>query len=238
MFSFIVPAYNEEKYIEDCLNSIYAVDGFGDSEVIVVDNASNDKTAEIVKTKFAHAKLIQESRKGTGWAREVGFRASRGDFLAFIDADNQLPKDWLNLANKLIDSHKKYVAFSGPYIQDVIKTYGSFVYNLFYIPIAGVMDFLGLGGILFGGNMLIKRFALEKIGGFDTHIVFWGDDTLIAKRLRKIGRISFSNRLYVYSSGRRLQKQGLVRSGLLYLLNGFWVVIFNKPFHNTYKPYR
>jgi len=86
--------------------------------------------------------------------------------------------------------------------------------------------------------MLIKRFALEKIGGFDTHIVFWGDDTLIAKRLRKIGRISFSNRLYVYSSGRRLQKQGLVRSGLLYLLNGFWVVIFNKPFHNTYKPYR
>ena len=49
MFSFIVPAYNEEKYIEDCLNSIYAVDGFGDSEVIVVDNASNDKTFEVAK---------------------------------------------------------------------------------------------------------------------------------------------------------------------------------------------
>ncbi len=233
MFSFIIPAYNEEKYISSCLKSIIELDGFGESEIIVVDNASEDNTAGIVRENFPQVKLISETRKGTGWARQAGFTASKGELLCFIDADNILPKKWLKQVEEILHKYPQGVAYSGPYEFNFSKIY-TYLINFYYIflmtVISGIFNFLGLAATLVGGNMVIKRHALEKIGGFDTHIVFWGDDTLIAKRLRKVGQVYFLNYFKVLSSTRRLDKGGIFKLAFLYPINAVWVILFNKPF--------
>src|SRR3989344_15219 len=240
-FSFIIPAHNEEKYISFCLKSIFELDGFGESEIIVVDNASEDNTDGIVRENFPQVKLIQEVRKGTGWARQAGFRAAKGEILAFIDADNVLPKNWLKQAEEILLKYPNGVAYSGPY-DFKFGEIRTFLINFYYIFmmtfISGIFNFFGVAATLLGGNMIIKRYALEKIGGFDTHITFWGDDTLIAKRLRKVGPVYFLRSFRAESSTRRLAGGGMFKLAFLYPINALWVILFNKPFTKSSKAIR
>ena len=240
-FSFIVPAYNEEKYIEVCIKSILELDGLGDSELIIVDNGSEDNTAKIVIDKFPQVKLIRETRRGTGWAREAGFRASSGEFLACVDADVILPKDWIKKAENLLQDYPKGVAYSGPYdfeVRGYKKVLIDFYYIFFMVFLGRIFNFLRIGGFLLGGNMIIRADALKKIGGFDTHIIYWGDETLLAKRLRKLGSIYFLNSFRARSFTRRLIGSEIISLGILHVFNAIWVMLFNKPFNKTYKAIR
>ena len=87
--SLIIPAHNEEKYLPGCLQNIAPHVGRL-LEVIVVDNASADDTAEVAR-QFQFARVVHEPRKGLLWARQRGFLESRGDHLAYIDADCRMP---------------------------------------------------------------------------------------------------------------------------------------------------
>ena len=77
-----------------------------------------------------------------------------------------------------------------------------------------------------GGNFAVRRAALQKIGGFDTSIPFYGDDTNIARRLHEVGTVTFTTDFYNFSSARRLKGQGFLRTGFIYALNylsqAFW----------------
>ncbi len=90
--SIVVPAYNEELGLAACLNAI-AQQTITPYEVIVVDNNSSDKTAEIAR-QFPFVRLISESTQGVVYARTTGFNAASGDIIARIDADTLLPIDW------------------------------------------------------------------------------------------------------------------------------------------------
>ncbi|MGB9637557.1 MAG: glycosyltransferase, partial [Microgenomates group bacterium] len=73
LISVVIPAYNEENYIEDCLRSVLAQDfPKKDYEVIVVDNNSTDNTASFVKNNFSEVRLVQEKRQGVVFARIKG----------------------------------------------------------------------------------------------------------------------------------------------------------------------
>jgi glycosyltransferase involved in cell wall biosynthesis len=91
--SIIIPAYNEERYLASCLESV-AAQTVRPYEVIVVDNNSHDKTAEIAR-RYPFVKLLHEPRQGIVYARNAGFDAASGDILARTDADVVLPPDWL-----------------------------------------------------------------------------------------------------------------------------------------------
>ena len=95
--SFIVPAYNEEDLIGKCLESILkqAASRLGDIEIIVVNNASTDKTREIALS-FPGVIVVDEPQKGIVHARHAGFLASSGDLIANIDADTMLTPGWIN----------------------------------------------------------------------------------------------------------------------------------------------
>lgn len=91
--SVIIPAFNEEKHLGVCLESVRsAIEALAqpglDSEVIVVDNNSNDRTSEIAER--GGAAVVFEPHQQIGRARNVGARAASGDWLLFIDADSQL----------------------------------------------------------------------------------------------------------------------------------------------------
>ena len=97
--SFVIIAFNEERSIARCIDSIVSQTGLTKFEVVVVSDGSTDKTVEIVQNyakKDKHVKLVDlVTNQGRGAARAAGVNAATGDYLAFIDADIVLPKNWL-----------------------------------------------------------------------------------------------------------------------------------------------
>lgn len=231
--SLVIPAHNEEKYIVDCLKSVqeHGKDLF---EVIVVDNASTDKTSQVA-VSFPGVKVVSEPNKGISYARQRGFLESSGDIIANVDADNRLPKGWVKKIQKEFSKNDNLVALSGPYQFYDLPRFMRFEVQLFYL--LGYLTYLfnhfilRKSGMLQGGNYIIRRSALEKIGGYDTSLNFYGEDTDMARRLSKCGLIKFTFFMPIYSSGRRLRKEGILNAGAKYALNYFWILMFKRPFH-------
>src|SRR6185437_8312041 len=95
--SFVIPAYNEEAYLPACLESILAQTRNllpGRVEIIVVNNASSDRTREVAQS-FPEVILVDEPHKGLTYARQAGFCASSGELIANVDADSRLPPGWV-----------------------------------------------------------------------------------------------------------------------------------------------
>ncbi len=244
--SFVIPAYNEEKYVGACVESIISeLDANGyvlgtDAEVIVVNNASTDNT-RAVAAEHSGVRVVDETRKGVVRARQAGFTVSQGDLVAFIDADATLTPGWLRVVTKTFDRDKKLSALGGyyrylgmpPVMSLLVLVYYGVVYATYLMVRA-----LHVGSTLFGGNFVARRQALEKIGGFDTSIEFYGDDTHAAKSLSKVGVVRFSLRFSVTQPPRRFSGQGLVRTGFLYAINYLWVIFLNRPFTKKYKDVR
>lgn len=236
--SFVIPAYNEESYIRRCLDAITKEIGGRDGyEVIVVDNNSNDRTCEIVTNEYPTVGLIHEPRRGANRARETGFAASKGDLVAFLDADTELGTGWIDRAERAFAKDPRLVCLSGPFIYYDLPLGIRMLVKLFY-GITYVVYFVNRfifrnTSFIQGGTEIVRRDALQKIGGHDVTLTFYGDDADLARRLNKVGRVRFSFEFPIRSSGRRLAKEGTFTMGLRYALNYFWVTLFNKPFTKT-----
>ena len=102
--SFVIPAYNEEKNIANCIASILHQEELKDYEIIVVNDGSKDKTSKIVKGLIKKNKSIQlldlKANKGRGNARYIGVKKAGEDYVSFVDADIILPKHWLKTCLK------------------------------------------------------------------------------------------------------------------------------------------
>ncbi len=233
--SFVIPAYNEAANIGKCLESILReMEGkHDDTELIVVDNASTDETREIAG-RYPGVTVVREERKGITFARQAGFATSSGDLIANVDADTMLPHGWLEMVFDEFSKDPRLVCLSGPFIYfDAPRTI-RFWTRLFYIAgfAANLLNrfVLRAGSMVQGGNFICRRQALKQVGGFDTSIEFYGEDTDIAQRLHRVGRIKFTFRLPIYASGRRLVAEGVIATGARYALNYFWVIVFGRPF--------
>ncbi|MBI5222663.1 MAG: glycosyltransferase family 2 protein [Candidatus Magasanikbacteria bacterium] len=243
MLSIIIPAYNEEANIGRCLGSVLKEieTSSCDAEVIVVNNASTDKTKEVALS-FPCVKVVDESRKGIVFARQAGFLVSKGDLVANIDADNVMPSGWMKKVFTEFSNNPDLVALSGPCVfYDLpcwIKVQTKIFYGLGYLIYLFNELVFKKGTMLQGGNFVVRRTALEKIGGFDTKISFYGEDTDIARRIRKVGSVKFTFGLPILSSGRRLAKEGAFATGYRYALNFFWILVFKRPFTKGYKDVR
>jgi len=113
-FSVIIPVYNEEGYIKLAIIALKNQNlPRQDFEIIVVDNNSNDATAEVAKNAGAD-KVVKELKQGTNMARQRGFLESRGKIVAFLDADSKPPIDWLTKIKKIL-LQKDVAAVSGPF---------------------------------------------------------------------------------------------------------------------------
>lgn len=97
MISVIVPVYNVEKYLEECLNSIQN-QTYTDIEVILVNDGSIDNSAVICEKYCKHDnrfKLINQKNQGQSVARNNGVEASTGEFIAFVDSDDIILTNYL-----------------------------------------------------------------------------------------------------------------------------------------------
>ncbi|HEX4104097.1 MAG TPA: glycosyltransferase family 2 protein [Candidatus Paceibacterota bacterium] len=236
--SFVIPAYNEENYIGDCLDAILRETRGApyDTEIIVVDNASTDGTAAAV-AKYPEAKLVREPQKGIVKARRAGYLAATGDLIANVDADTRITPGWVKKVMDAFAKDPKLVALSGPFIYyDVswkVRAVTRFFYYFgfsFYLMNRFVFR---VGSMLQGGNFVVRRSGLEAIGGYNAALDFYGEDADIARRMNKVGKVRFTFKLPAYSSGRRLSKDGSITMGIRYALNYFWMIFFKKPFTMT-----
>ncbi|PIR83311.1 hypothetical protein COU19_01080 [Candidatus Kaiserbacteria bacterium CG10_big_fil_rev_8_21_14_0_10_56_12] len=226
--SVVVPAHNEEERIAAAIEALLAQE-HPDFEIIVVDNASSDRTTEIASTY--PVTVVREDRKGTMWACEAGRQAATGDVVVRMDADCVPAKDWL-VRGEAHFANPEVVAVTGPYdyvdAHPVFRAATTFIQKVFYRLSHHVTHrVLKQGGLLVGGNSFMRASALHAAGGFNTEIVFYGDDTDTAKRLSTQGRIIFDPRHSVPSSARRFQREGILQVAWQYF-KGFFLHSFVK----------
>ncbi|WDR03288.1 glycosyltransferase family 2 protein [Devosia algicola] len=241
--AFVIPAYNEEALIGKCLESVereIARSG-ADAEIVVVNNASSDRTGEIARS-FATVRVVDEPKKGLVNARDAGFNATKAELIANIDSDTIVPPGWIDIVLDEFSKNSKLVALSGPYIYyDMSWANRALVngfYGLTYLIYILNRFILRVGSVVQGGNFVFKRESWAAVGGYDRSIQFFGEDTDVAVRLSKVGDVKWTFALKMLTSGRRLEKEGVFRTAGTYTLNFFWVTFRGKPVTKDYTDIR
>ena len=97
MISVVIPLYNCEKYINECLDSVLA-NSFSDYELIIINDGSIDnslKIAEEYSKKDPRIKVYSQENRGVSYTRNRGIKLAKGDYISFIDADDYVDKYYL-----------------------------------------------------------------------------------------------------------------------------------------------
>jgi len=212
--SVIVPAYNEEKYIDACLSSLQKQTINVPYEVIVVDNNSTDKTATIAK-KYQTVTIKNEKRMGPSFARNTGAKTAKGTMLVFLDADCIAPPNhllyiyqWFNRnPNRSVVAGSYFYTDAPSFIKKMLKQ-GRFY--LFYFRLIRLL--FGVQ-ILLSGNFSSKKRTFISVGGFTTKFndSHHSEDTEFATRSYEAGfKIYFLEKLVVSTSFRRTKQFNLI----------------------------
>ncbi len=232
MITAIICAYNEDRMLPAALHSLFAQTRVPD-EVIVVNNASTDRTREIAAA-FPGVTVVDEPAKGLTKARAAGRRAARGDILFYMDADCRAPVRLIERMERRFLASPRTVAITGPYHfydWDWIGVAGARVYDYTLAPFAHLLAqrVLRVGAILYGGNFALRAAALDAIGGFDTTIEFHGEDTNIGRRLTAAGRVDLLLNCPIETSARRYKALGRANVFRLYVRNFWHETIYHRP---------
>ncbi len=234
--SIVIPAYNEEGYLGECLESVVRFRSPRIKEIIVINNASTDRTAGIASA-FEGVRVVDEPEKGLTRARARGLSEAQGDLIAFLDADTRIHEEWPKVIAARFSANPNLVCLSGPYeyydLSGLQKAAAKQMQRYLYMSLSKTVGYL-----ILGGNFTAKKTALVAAGGFDKSIEFYGEDTDIARRLHKFGEVEFNNDFWVYTSGRRLKKHGTFRTLWEYGINYAWEIFFHRPLTKSYRDYR
>jgi glycosyltransferase involved in cell wall biosynthesis len=202
--SVIIPAYNEERFLPRCIASLrraaecYRRERGGTIEIIVVDNNSTDRTAQVARE--LGARLVEEPINNIARARNAGARVARGRFLAFCDADNEVNERLLCEIHDHLS--RGDVIGGGTRLKPERFTFTVAV----YFSVWKVFQWLGRLGV---GVMHCRREDFEAVGGFDAGI-YAGEDVDFAYRLKRLGqprgqRFRMLRRAWVVTSMRKVE---------------------------------
>lgn len=155
--SIVIPVYNEQHHLKACLDSI-TEQSILPNEVIVVDNNSTDESISIARS-YPFVRVVKELQQGVMWGRNAGFDAAKYDLIGRIDADTQLPNDWIKRLLTLFTT-SDVAAVSGPvgWHDAPAKQIGLFIDK----NVRRVTWRLGTkvdAVFMFGSNMAIRRDA-------------------------------------------------------------------------------
>ncbi len=234
--SVIIPARNEEHFLIHTIESVKKQKCKFEYEIIVVDNGSIDDTANIAKREGVI--VVSEPVAGLPRAREAGRKKARGKFLVYIDADTTMPTHYLQTVRDAFEKSDRIVAVSNPFrLSDGTRMQRLMIFNYFHViyPLQVLlMWMMGRSRQVIGGSFAVRSDALEAVGGFNTDIEFYGEDTEVSKRLGKSGVISFLYDVYVSTSARRYNVNGTFRTSSAYVKNYFAVMFFNRPANSDF----
>jgi glycosyltransferase involved in cell wall biosynthesis len=216
MISVVIPAYNEEKLIKLCLDAFIKQKTTKNFEIILVNNNSTDKTADIAKSyeDKLNLKIVSEKIKGRGAARKKGFTEANGEIILSTDADTVVSPNWVE---KLVNSLEKSdaIAVSGTCKIADCNSVTNVIIN-FLQPFSMRLYKLFFGHYwLSGFSFAIYKNEYNRSGGFSPKLNVQ-EDIDLSFNVSRIGKIKFIPDLPVIFSGRRFQK-GLVKGLFPYL---------------------
>ena len=179
LVSIVIPVFNAEKYLEECINSALE-QTYKQIEIIVVNDGSTDNSLEVMKTFSNRIKIISKSNGGTASALNVGFKAMKGEWFKWLSADDSLyPSaiaELISEVNKL-ENKTKSILYSN---YDIINSEGKKI-RQFIEPNYNQLNSFDFNVVLLdhyignGTTSLIHKSALDEYGGFDETIGFAED---------------------------------------------------------------
>lgn len=214
--SCIIITLNEEKFLPKLLKSLKK-QTFKNFEIIVADYNSKDKTRQIAR-KFG-CKIVSGGKPPV--ARNNGARIAKADYLVFLDADSELPEDFLEINfNKFKESGKgTATVYIKPISRDILDNFAYSLYNL-TAKILSKFHPLATGSCIF-----TKKDVFKKAKGFNEKIVI-AEDHDYARRTRKSGFMILP--VPIYNSTRRIDKEGRIKFVSKLIYAGLYRILFNK----------
>lgn len=202
--SVIIPAHNEEALLGKCLDSLVKQTLKKKFfEVIVIDNASTDKTAKIAK-KYP-VTLVFEPRKSVVYARQKGADVARGKIIVSADADTYYPPDWLKTIKANFERDPKLIALVGwiyysntPLVFNIFNGLNQ-EFNLL------LQKYTKKFPVAYAANLAFKKDALDKVGGYPKHLVELGDQQYLLYKFFSFDyRVKIDPKVYCITSARKL----------------------------------
>lgn len=201
--SIVIPVFNDQDHLEKCLQAIAGQTVMPD-EVIVVDNNSTDDSARVARS-YPFVKLISEKQQGVLYARNKGFDNAQSDIIGRIDADTQLPEDWVHRVLSIFEQ-TDIAAISGPVgFHDAPARVVGLFFDKNIRRITWKLGSRDDAVFLFGSNMALRRSAWRQVRGEvcdrkDVH-----EDVDLAIHLFQAGlAVAFDDDLPALTSSRRM----------------------------------
>jgi glycosyltransferase involved in cell wall biosynthesis len=168
LVSVIIPCYNQAHFLGEAIESALR-QSYKNFQIIVVDDGSVDATQEVA-SRYKRVECIRQENRGLPGARNAGMRASRGEYIVFLDADDRLMKNALEAGVKSLDSHPRSAFVYGRY--KLIAADGSEIPSPERAPVETdhYVALLRRNYIGMPASVMYRRAALDAVGGFDASL--------------------------------------------------------------------
>ena len=206
--SIIIPVYNSEEFLEQCLNSAIN-QTLKETEIVVINDASTDNSLQIIKEfqiKDKRIKLIDFKRnKGNGYGRNKGIKKSKGEYILFLDSDDWLEKNVAELTyKKAVDSNNKIVVFG--YTQHIAFLKNEKKNKELYLP--SIQD---------GSTDFFYYFMMHRKGMYSMPWIYlFSRALLIENKIEFSVGIYFEDIIFVTKALNSIQKIGVINDTPLY----------------------
>lgn len=205
--SVVIPTLNEEAGVRQTLEHVFA-QTITPHELIVVDNGSTDHTVDIVSS-FSGVKILHQTLRGVGNARNMGAHHSTGDVVWFVDTDCRPKRNHLERAMQLFEDARVGMV-TGP--ADFERKHRMQLQRVY----ATLVRFFGTmfrGATAVGANLFVWRASFLRVGGFDTRGACMLEDVALAMAIVRKARqkVVYKHDLTMHTSRRRLDRDGVLR---------------------------
>ncbi len=252
MLSIVILTCNSQKYVQACLDSIFRR-GTRDMEVVVVDNASADKTLDIIKEHYPQVKLIENQENlGASKARNQGIECSSGDWVLALDSDVVLEDGFIE---KFYLAQKGFSEDVGMVQPNVLNTDGRTIYSQgIYLSTLRRFHDLNRGRMKDATGLSKKKIIgpcsaaafyrrsmldqlKEKTGYFDERFFFLVEDVDLAWRAQRAGwKVLFCPEMVGSHTGNSSGTGKKLRQYLCFR-NRYWMIAKNEGFWGRIRVY-
>ena len=212
MLSIVIVNYNVKYFLEQCLYSLQKSASGIDTEIIVVDNLSNDGSVEYLRSRFPEVQFfINDTNLGFSRASNKGLSYTHGKYILFLNPDTLLSENTLEKCISFFEHHKnagalgvKMIDGAGKFLKESKRSFPSPLtsfYKLFGLsqlfPRSKIFNHYYAGhldknknhevDVLAGAFMMIRKEVIDKLGGFDEDFFMYGEDIDLSYRIQKRG---------------------------------------------------